>query len=43
MCDLDFFPNVTAENHPPTKGNFLFEKKLSYCATIPKNNPLFEQ
>jgi len=21
MCDFVFFPNVTAENHPPTKRN----------------------
>jgi hypothetical protein len=32
MCDFVFFPNVTAENHPPTKWNYLrLIKTVTLC------------
>ena len=32
MCNFDFFPNETAENHPPTKGNYLrLKKTVTFC------------
>ena len=32
ISDFDFFPNETAENHPPTKGNYLrLKKTVTFC------------
>jgi hypothetical protein len=31
MCDFVFFPNVTAENHPPTKRNSIMKLVESKC------------
>ena len=32
MCDFGFFPNVTVENHPPTRRNYLrLKKTVKFC------------